>query len=78
MKPSLPGMRRQRLAAGVSLAYLARELGITVQGIQSWEAGRTRPTADRVPEIAEALGCSIEDLYTEIINQEETESHDLQ
>lgn len=78
MSEVLPGIRPRRIAAGLSLDELAAAVGCTRQAAALWETGQTLPTADRLPEIARALGCSIDDLFTEIINQEENESHDLQ
>lgn len=71
-------IRTLREAAGLAQKDLATMLNVTRQTLSAWESGRTSPPADRVPQIASVLGCSIEDLYNEIINQEETESHDLQ
>lgn len=78
MTTVLPGIRPRRIAAGLSLETLGARLGVTRQCVSRWETGAAVPSAGDLPQIAGALGCSIEDLYTEIINQEENESHDLQ
>ncbi|MBO7667067.1 MAG: helix-turn-helix transcriptional regulator [Firmicutes bacterium] len=78
MSELLPGIRQRRKAAGMTIEELAAAVGCSRQAAGFWETGQTLPTADRLPEIARALGCSIDDLFTEIINQEENESHDLQ
>lgn len=65
MSEILPGIRARRKAAGLSIETLAGTLGVTRQTIYNWESGARLPAADVLPEIARALGCSIDDLYTE-------------
>lgn len=64
MSEILPGIRARRKAAGLSIETLAGTLGVTRQTIYNWESGARLPAADVLPEIARALGCSIDDLYT--------------
>lgn len=63
MNNRLPGIRARRQAAGMSLEDLAAAVGCTRQAAWRWECGDVLPTADRLPAIAAALGCSIDDLY---------------
>lgn len=73
MSDILPGIRARRKAAGLSLEELAAAVGCTRQAAALWEAGQTLPTADRLPQLAAALGCSIDDLYKDFnSNQEAT------
>lgn len=71
MSEILPGIRPRRKAAGMTMEDLAAAVGCTLQAVGCWERGETLPTADRLPEIARALGCTIDDLYQEYQNQEE-------
>lgn len=64
MSEILPGIRARRKAAGLSIETLAGTLGVTRQTIYNWESGARLPAADVLPEIARALGCSIDDLYS--------------
>ncbi|MBQ3275463.1 MAG: helix-turn-helix transcriptional regulator [Oscillospiraceae bacterium] len=64
MSEILPGLRTRRKAAGISIDGLATMLGVTRQAVFNWESGGTLPTADKLPEIARVLGCSIDDLYS--------------
>lgn len=64
MDITLPGIRPRRKAAGMTLEDLAAALGCTLQAVACWERGQTLPTADRLPALAAALGCSIDDLYS--------------
>lgn len=59
----LPGLRARRKAAGLSQEELAAAVGCTYQAVGAWERGDVLPTAERLPALAEALGCSIDDLY---------------
>lgn len=63
MSEILPGIRVRRKAAGMTLEDLAAAVGCTLQAVSCWERGQTLPTADRLPQLARALGCSIDDLY---------------
>lgn len=64
MSEVMPGIRARRKAAGLTIEALARELGVSLQAVGAWEGGVTLPSAARLPDIAAALGCSIDDLYT--------------
>ncbi|KTT33797.1 hypothetical protein SB18R_03145 [Pseudomonas oryzihabitans] len=51
-----------REARGLNQSELARQLGVTPQAVQKWEAGETEPRRKRVEEIASILGTSAEHL----------------
>ena len=42
---------------------LARALGVSDMVVSYWTRGKKTPRADRLPEIAAFLGCSVGDLY---------------
>lgn len=63
MSEILPGIRARRKAAGMSQEELAAAVGCTFQAVGAWERGQALPTADRLPQLAKALDCSIDDLY---------------
>ena len=42
---------------------LAHLLNVSQQAIAKWESGKSQPRADKLPEIAKVLGCTIDDLY---------------
>ena len=63
MTDVLPGIRARRKAAGLTLQELAARIGVTQQAVGMWERGETLPAADRLPDIARALECSIDELY---------------
>ena len=53
--------RRER--AGLTQAQLADSLGITKGAVGQWEIGVCNPKADQLPNIAAALGYTIDDLF---------------
>ena len=44
-------------------AQLAEKIGIGQSSVAMWEAGINCPRADKLPELARALGCTIDDLF---------------
>ena len=58
-------IKELRLERGMTLEELAAEVGCTLQAVSCWERGQTLPTADRLPQLAKALGCTIDDLFRE-------------
>ena len=56
-------IKELRLARGLSLRGLARHLGVTPPAIMIMERPGNYPSAEKLPAIAEALGCSIDDLF---------------
>ena len=56
-------IKKLRLAANLSQASLADKLGVTQGALSQWERGESLPTSDKLPEIAEALNCTLADLY---------------
>lgn len=55
-------MRRR---AGFTVAQLAERLRVTKATIYCWEHGQYSPNAALLPEIAELLGCSIDELFAD-------------
>ena len=58
-------IKKLRLAAKLSQVSLAEKLGVTQGALSQWERGESLPTSDKLPEIAKALNCTIDDLYKE-------------
>ncbi len=52
-------IRRVRKDVGLTQAELAERLGIQQSAIAHWEAGNTRPTTERLAQIADALGTTV-------------------
>lgn len=62
-------MRRR---AGITAADLAERLSVTRATIYFWEQGRYLPNAGLLPELAEILGCSIDDLFFAGLDEDST------
>ena len=56
------GIEDMRRAAGMTQAQLADKIGCSQEHISRWETGTVTPGADTLKRIAEALGCSMDDL----------------
>ncbi len=55
-------IKKLREAAGLSQMALSEIISVPQSTIASWETGRALPRADKLPLIAKALGCTIDDL----------------
>lgn len=58
-------IKKLRHAANLSQVSLADKAGVTQGALSQWERGESLPTSDKLPEIAKALNCTIDDLYKE-------------
>lgn len=56
-------IKEHREAAGMTRLELAEELGVTSVAVRKWEVGLTTPNADKLPALADVLGCSIDALF---------------
>ena len=52
-----------REAAGLTRLQVADRLGVTVVAVRKWETGLAMPNADKLPVLADLLGCTIDALY---------------
>lgn len=52
-----------RKAAGLTQADLAAKVGVCRTAVVAWESGKSYPPASKLPAIAAALHCTIDDLY---------------
>lgn len=59
------GLNTMRRRAGLTVAELAERLSVNRATIYFWEAGRYWPKAECLPQLAQALGCTIDDLFTD-------------
>lgn len=59
----MKGLSSARKTAGMTQAEFASKIGVDRSTVTKWERGSAYPSADKLPEIAAALGCTIDDLY---------------
>ncbi|MBQ6359217.1 MAG: helix-turn-helix transcriptional regulator [Clostridia bacterium] len=53
----------RRRAAGMTQEDLSARLGVDRSAVALWETGARTPGTERLPALAEALGCGIGDLF---------------
>lgn len=65
--PTLPviceRIRFYRTRTGMEQKALAEKVGVSANAISNWENGRTRPDVNILPQICEALGITLYDLF---------------
>ena len=55
-------IKKMRERKGLTQVALAEIIGVPQSTIASWETDRALPRADKLPIIAKALGCTIDEL----------------
>lgn len=55
-------MTKARIAAGMTQKQLADMIGCQTRDISRWERGHHVPRSDTLAKIAQALGCSMDNL----------------
>lgn len=58
----MPTIRELRLAKGWTQDKLARETGVQLATVSSWETGRKQPSGLNLQALARALGVSADDI----------------
>lgn len=58
-------IRKIRRDLDITQKQLAETVGVEQQTVCGWERGRFEPRMSMLPRIAEALGCTIDDLFDE-------------
>lgn len=56
-------LRYLRNKVGLSQENVAHEMQVSQQAIAKWENGDSMPRADKLPELARILNCTISDLF---------------
>lgn len=66
MKKHVLKIQAYREAAGMNKTELARKLGVSIPTVSRWENGEDFPAAARLPALATALDCTIDELYDRV------------
>lgn len=53
-------LRNQR---GITQLQLSEMMGISQAMVATWESGNNNPRADKLPDLARVLGCTVDDLF---------------
>lgn len=56
-------LKTYRERKGFTQADLGKVLGVTQAVVSFWEIGRNLPEASKLPDLARALGCTVDDLF---------------
>lgn len=59
----MTAIKDYRIKKGYSQQQLAELLGATQAAVAMWESGARLPRTDKLPKLAEVLGCSVADLF---------------
>ncbi len=66
-----PRIREERLARGVSLRALAREVGVSASMISQIETGKAQPSVSTLYAITSALGLSVQAVFEDALDAAE-------
>lgn len=58
-------IKRFRENLNISQSVLADLMSVAQQAVAKWETGEAMPRADKLPELAKILGCTIDELFAE-------------
>ena len=58
-------IKRYRERAGMTQNDLAQLLRLNQKAVSQWETGETMPSADKLPALARALDCTIDELFVD-------------
>lgn len=58
-------IKELRIRQGITQLQLSEKMGITQATVALWESGDNYPRADKLPEIARVLRCTVNDLFLE-------------
>ena len=55
-------IKKYREKSGITQQQLAAILGVSQSTVAMWETNNSLPRTEKLPEIAKALGCTIDEL----------------
>jgi putative transcriptional regulator len=56
-------LRSLRKSLKISQKQLAELMKVRQSTVAMWESGKSFPRADKLPELAKILGCTLDDLF---------------
>ncbi|MBS6510873.1 MAG: helix-turn-helix transcriptional regulator [Clostridiales bacterium] len=56
-------LKERRLRIGMNQSELAKRMSVTQGIVSQWENQKIMPSSDKLPKLAEALQCSIDELF---------------
>lgn len=65
-------IKNTRVQQGLTQYELAEKLGLSSKStVSMWESGERTPSAAMLPRIAKALGCTIDALFSDCVEQQD-------
>lgn len=61
-------IKAHRLAVNKSQRQLGEEVGVEQNTVSQWESGTRKPPSDKLPALARALDCTIDELFADETN----------
>lgn len=61
-------IKAHRLAVNKSQRQLGEEVGVEQNTVSQWESGTRKPPSDKLPALARALDCTIDELFADEAN----------
>lgn len=61
----MKGLHTARKRANIRQAELASAMNVNQSTVSMWENGSASPSADKLPKLAQVLGCTIDALFEE-------------
>ena len=58
-------IKAHRLAVNKSQRQLGEEVGVEQNTVSQWESGTRKPPSDKLPALARALDCTIDELFAD-------------
>lgn len=56
------GFRTARDKAGKTILDVQKEMGVSAVTLHNWESGTYKPRADKLKQLAEFYGCTVDEL----------------
>lgn len=56
-------IKERRESVGLTRVQVADRLGVSAAAVRKWEVGMARPSAEKLPLLADLLRCSIDALF---------------
>ena len=58
-------IKKLRQQSDITQEQFAEEIGVSQATVSAWENNISHPTSDKLPAIAKALHCTIDELYSD-------------
>lgn len=70
-------LKSLRIKQNITQVELANVLGIKQSTLSDWENHKIAPKAERLPDIAKALNCTIDELFNSETTQEAVRKNEI-